>query len=702
MFSRSSKSKPGASDVTPKTSRTGWVPVVCKKGDKCQIRMACQRYNGSKSLYSSTPTAAKIRPPWSPIIDCELVTERISSGDLVSKFVFTNSDNEKRKFDADQLNPLIYGVNPFTQMCAKLVVESKLDLLAMFFSLTAKAQNFLTHQDDYDKNGFALEASKGFGEKDILDVGGTVKELEMFKNLAVANAVVLGGNSSESRDEEFKLNNISKRKISDYFNKKEIPKKKLSKSERTEVNFREEMENETGLEKGLTKSYVSFQNICIDRLSVSPKLFLNLNEGRVRDIKESMETQFDPAQIVLTVCPDDVKAYEEADNLDDINFCVIAGQHRLQALKLLDRQRKLEKLPGIKDRKVPCFICKASSAVGANYANIRSNDISVKHKSTASNEDLIFIFSGLCKTNANKEESRDTVKRICNSRKTAVEDISALMRILDWPDQTLEKLTEVLECFQKYQTLDAGGKVKKGQVKCLKKTEFRQLGKCKPEFFLENSEKVVRNEMSLIDLVIKSEDSSKLEKTACSVSAAAGNEDFASLREKYPTRFDENSIRSYVGAEVYGKNKNDQGDRLKEYVKRVTAGLEVKEPVRLEEIKNISEIDHAKLNVYDVIVYNSKNWEPDFIKCLVDFVGCTRKEFLSLLLILPSDKHLLSLMKMLETWVQNENFKVNQILFEKGVTVGPAGSVRENITFSVLFGKLFISQDLFSFNRGGI
>ena len=121
--------------------------------------------------------------------------------------------------------------------------------------------NQLLH--DYDKNGFALEASKGFGEKDIVDVGGTVKELEMFQNLAVANAVVLGGNSAESRDEEFKLNNISKRKISDYFNKKEIPKKKLSKSERTGVNFREEMENETGLEKGLTKSYVSFQNIFI-------------------------------------------------------------------------------------------------------------------------------------------------------------------------------------------------------------------------------------------------------------------------------------------------------------------------------------------------------------------------------------------------------------------------------------------------------
>jgi hypothetical protein len=136
-----------------------------------------------------------------------------------------------------------------------------------------------------------LRKSKGFGEKDILEVGGTVEELEMFQTLAEANAVVLG-NSAESRDEEFKLYNISKRKISDYFNKKEIPKKKLSKSDRTEVNFREEMENETGLEKGLTKSYVSFQNICIDRLSVSPKLFLNLNEGRVRDIKESIETQF--------------------------------------------------------------------------------------------------------------------------------------------------------------------------------------------------------------------------------------------------------------------------------------------------------------------------------------------------------------------------------------------------------------------------
>jgi hypothetical protein len=382
MFSRPQKETPPVdSDATPKSShsRTGWTPVVCKKGERFQIRIACQRSNGRKSLYSSSASASKIRPPWAPVSDCEYVCDKASKeGESKHFFGFVNCENEKKKFSAELLNPLIYSVNPFTQKCAKLVVENKLKLLAQYLSLTSKAEGFITHQDQFDKHGFALDESQGLKEKDIVDAGGSVEEVKVFQKLSEENAFIFGGNSEEGKD--FRLSSLNKRKITDFFDKKLNPKK-MTKTERTETNFKEEMENETGLEKSLVKSYVNFKYVNIDRLGVSPKLFLKLNDAKVRNLVESMETRFEPTQIVLTVCPEDIEKYENSDTTEGLNFLVIVGQHRLEALKALDKLGKLDELTGIRSRKVPCYICRADSAVGANYANIRSNDISSKFKS---------------------------------------------------------------------------------------------------------------------------------------------------------------------------------------------------------------------------------------------------------------------------------------------------------------------------------
>ena len=67
-------------------------------------------------------------------------------------------------------------------------------------------------------------------------------------------------------------------------------------------------------------SYVHFRHVEIDKLSLSPKLFLPVDEDNVRAIMDSMEEQFDPVGAVLTVCPEDLESYQDSQNSTDIKF----------------------------------------------------------------------------------------------------------------------------------------------------------------------------------------------------------------------------------------------------------------------------------------------------------------------------------------------------------------------------------------------
>ena len=246
MLSKPKPPPPIVGDEAPKESRTGWTQLVCKKGEQKQIRIVCQRSNGHKNLYSSSPAASKNRPNWAPIYDCEISSEQ-KKGVLQQKFDFVNFENEKKSFRADLLNPFIYSLNPFTQKCSQLVVDNKLDLLGKYYSLTSKSEGYFSHTEDFDGNGFSVNGT-GLVEKDIIDAGASLDDLKAFQKLADENAFKFGTNKGEEKD--FKLSTLNKRKITDFFLTESNSKKKaakLTKTERTESNFREEMESENGL-----------------------------------------------------------------------------------------------------------------------------------------------------------------------------------------------------------------------------------------------------------------------------------------------------------------------------------------------------------------------------------------------------------------------------------------------------------------------
>ena len=711
MFSKPKMKKDSIGD-TPKTSsgtRTGWMPLVCEKEGRYQVRIACQRSSGIRDLYSSAPSATKRRPAWAPATDCEFVSEK-TGAESQQFFAFVNMDDEKKSFSSEKLNPFIYSCNPFTQKCTSLIVEKKSKLLGYYIDLTCKSAGFCSQKQGYDDTGFTTDGSL-LCLKDLEDAGGSLDELKLFQSLARENAFKFGTTGTAGAgDQNFRLSSLNKRKITDHFNPD--PKKKQTKTERVESNFREFIEQENGMEKLLVNSYVNFRHIKLDNLSVSPKLFLPVNDANVREIMDSMEEQFEPASSVLTVCPVDMEAYNSGINFNDQHFYVMCGQHRLLAMKSLSSQGKFEKCcKGLfQGNKVPCYVCKTDSLAVTNHANIRSNDTSSKFKNTASNEDLIFVFAGLVKASVDHTEATDIVKKLCISRRTAPEDISAMMKILEWPEDNLEKLIRVLESFKRFSTLDAMGygtksSLKDRKQKKLTKEKFRQLGCCKPEYFAEHYEGVLSNKLSLADLLKESADHNALERTVGMIGNYGGLDDIKNLKQIYPSKFDDETLKRYKGAEPYGKKKNRQGDMLKNYIKSVKEGREVKDPIVLEEIRSVFDVDANKLNNFDVLVYNNpKTWQPDYIKCLIDFAGTCIKDHFAVFIIFSLESQLQQVIKALDFWREDKpEFMVSQILFEKRVGHAQTGSVQENLTFGVLFGKVNLFKGhMVSYQKGPV
>ena len=145
-----------------------------------------------------------------------------------------------------------------------------------------------------------------------------------------------------------------KRKITDQFNVDS--RKKLSKTERIESNYKEALEEQHGLEKSLVNSYVSDSvSLELAKLSVSDKLYLPLNRSKTREIKDSMEDQFDPILATLYVIPKDLKRYEGGEDLETIEFEVVCGQHKFHAMKEIIHEGKRDKLIGVVKGKLPCY-----------------------------------------------------------------------------------------------------------------------------------------------------------------------------------------------------------------------------------------------------------------------------------------------------------------------------------------------------------
>ena len=669
---------------TPKSSnsRTGWAPLIMKMNGKIQIKIMVQKANGKRGPFTSAGPNSKLRPCWDSVLDCEFVSEKKSGGGLKKEFLCTSSDRDKHSFRADLIDPCMTSTDPFTLKLSELVMKNP-KLLGLFISLMSRSKSFFNSSDKFEDNGVAKDGS-GITVAQLEEAGGSQDELEGFISLAEKNFVDMGGEGCDSAKKRSK-------KITDYFNPK-LTVKKMTKQEIVEKNFQEEMHSDVGLEKSLVSQYVDFSVIPLDRLQISPQLFLKLNQTKVEELAASMEERYDPSAVVLMVCPDKFEEFEATGESDIYN--VLHGIHRLAALKLLDEKGCLSKLPGLVNKGVPCYLVKTATASVANYCNIRSNDLSVGWSKVCIHE-LIFVYIGLLKYSKDPEQSREAVTKICYSRHVPYEDIAAILKISQWKNSALEKLAMVLDKFQQYQTLDKqkGDKIRfrRRQNKSMTKNMFRALGRVNDDFFEENYNLIISNTISLQHVVDESEKNLLYAKTEHNTVIAVGVDNVGELNNKYPNMFDTEKVKDFMGAIPYGKKSNKQGDRLMDYIKSVKTGTKFDDPVKLSVCENVFlQLSSEVIDRFNLLVFMVSNLPDGYVSYLVDHVGSSysQHEARTVFLLLDTQSDLMKVLKCLETWREKPGFSVSLCFFEKEESKVNDDRIKENVTYAVIFGKI--------------
>ena len=692
-------------DATPKSvnTRYGWAPICLKIGNKIQVNIFCRRSNGKFGPFTAAAPASKVRPWWAAILECEYITDTSKGGDVKKLFVIKNVDNEKAVFRADILNPLLQKVNQFSQKCSALLISSP-KLLAAYLSLVSFSESFCSHDSEkHLGNGLSKELRESEVDS-LVQLGGSLQDYETFIKAAISSALDVSGGGKE---EALNISPAVKRRITDFYNKTGS-KKKLTRKEQVEDNYRTMLGEERGLEKSITDSYVNFQSIPVENLSVSPNMFLLMNQVKISEIADSMIDRYDPSQMVLSVVPSDLEAFERDGTSD--SFWVIHGRHRYQALKKIQRMNKLQELPGFpSDRTIQCFVLKVNAPSLSNYFNVRSNDLSTAHQSATTNEELFYVYRGLLESTKDPHESLEIVLKICHSRHMGTNEIAVYNKIVYWPIQVLDQLISVLKLFQGYQTKDANAKgdqarLRRRQPKILTKSMFTQLGNCSAALFSELHNQIISNDLSLKELLQKSEQANLLVKTEKKVASCAGVKDFEALQAKFPEKFNKDIVKSFSGAEIMGRKRNRQGQRLKVYVKSVQLGKPHEEPVKFETYDNWSELSSDKLKCFDVVVLNIGKSNLKCVQYWIDSLSqeCSVKDHFCALLILESEADLGRIYKQLEFWQDKPDFVIKQCLFQNEISVPSLDRMDENATFCVIFGKINIFRDQVSTLNGVI
>ena len=669
---------------TSDSSRTGWAPLLVKLNNKIQVKIMVRKANGKKGPFTSAGPNSKLRPAWDSILNCEYEKTSKPGGGLKCEFLCTSSENDRHRFRADLIDPFMNSKDSLMQKTSELVLNNP-KLLGLYLSLLSRSKDFFNHSEKYDENGFMKDKS-GITIDHLSEAGGTLQELEAFLQLGRENFVDLG----EAGCEDAKMRS---RKITDFFNPK-LTTKKMSKQEIVEKNFREVISSEEGLEKSLTTQYVDYTMIPISRLQKSPELFVKINQSKVDDLAASMYERYDPTAAVLMVCPKDYDQFDLNGEADV--YYVVHGSHRWAAMKLLEQRGLLSKLPGMVDKKVACFVIKKATAVVTNYCNLRSNDLAAEYQSNPRIYQIIFVYLGLLKCSKDPYQSQNDITKICHSRRVHQDDIAAIQKICQWSESGLNKLSAVLEKYQNYTTSDVAAKgdrtaLRRRESKKMTQSMFRALGRVGEDMFEENYEKVLSNDMSLKSLVDQNESHLLLQKTERNAVLAAGVGSAEELRTKYPQRFEPNTLRNYLGAEVYGKKANMQGDNLRSYVKSVKSGTEYQCPVKLDSCENILEIGSEFINRFDIVIFEASSVPEDYLSFVINNVGSSftpTDENRAILLLLSCQDDLLKVLNTLECWRNKPGFSVYLCSFEKEKGKVDEKKLKENASYCVLFGKV--------------
>ena len=694
-------------DVSVKTgsqSRTGWGLVCMKVNNGFQVHIIWQKYNGDITFFSSVDKKCNVRPAFGQISDCKFTrggpTSMTSTEVVNEMFILKNLDNEQVRVNMNNFNMFMRkDYNPFNQFVTQLRTEGKLELLAFYLSSLVKSKDFGAHIEcDYTELGFRRDQDNNNVDLSQLEqLGGTLDDLTGFITLAKECSISFENFSNATETTSTSSSTIKpncsgrKRKVTDYFSKQNI-----SKKERIQREFQKECKDQSGLEQNSYK-LVEKVTIEIGKLARSPLLALPLNNFKVNEIAKSMESQFDPAACVLTVT-------KEEDGGE--RYLVLHGSHRLAALNLIERQHAenggIEVL-GLKEKKIDCILVGNGNAALHNYVSSRNNDIASRFDCKPNFHELIYIYRKLTKEGIFATEAHITVERFSKLLRISKNDFTSLKKILHFPTHCIDRIIEILQSYEFYQTKDAATSVIKerlgrGEKMKVSKNLIENISKIDPEDFYSKSSFILKNEKSLKTVLEELKNQSKLEKVKEILANEANVRSFSDLQNKYPSKFSTSILMNYIGAEWSTVHCNFQGSSLIEYFKSVVEDRTDTFYIKFVEFASLWSINSSKLQDFNLIVFNLGSIESSYLSSIMNLFHKHSDSLFSVLFLLPDARSYCEVLSIIGIDVYEG--RLLQIFFENDNKT--VDGVCDNLSYSILFGNFHLNKPIKTFQGGPI
>ena len=664
--------------------RTAWFIVISDVNGVMEIHLGYRYYDQTISLYSTAPASSPRKLPWGAIRNCELKQNvKNGKGEEGDYFQFENERGEKRMFKIQMMNPLLWGINDFTQKVAGLRVGHKEEAIGMYLTKMNTSQGFFLHRAEiHDEWGFEIKNRESQVE-DMEKINGDLDEYKEF--------VLAAQNSALKVDKRVDCLKQISTKPSDVKGSDEVKAKK-SKCEVIEEAKQAEIDDETGIEKIFSSNYFGRAFVSIDNLSVSKQVFTQMNKFKVLGLAKSIENRCDPSNLVMTVVPKDMNTFNE-DDLDDNEYEILNGRHRFEALVNLDKKGVLSSLKGLEERKLVCYVLKTNCTftIQANYGQLRGNELQASYVRPPHVHEILYVAKGL-KDHYSDEQVEEILVRYCKLLSVNPDQVTAVKKFVHWENTAFDMLLTVFKQYESLQTSDIFSStnlemyVTRGMTQPVPTATFKQLGQADPELFLQQADRVLKKKLSLKDLVTSLQKVRKRDQVAKVIVKEVGCLSIEALSDNYPEKFTGEILDKYHGAVTEGKCKNKTGEDLKIYIESVLKSDGEKVPTREDrfvEINTAGDIIGLDMSEADTVVFNLKGGVE-----ISEFAAYLKrmkeaKPSVSFVLLFNTEEH----QQAVKSYLSTKEFQVlgaQQIFFDaQDITISASG-VYNNLKFALV------------------
>ena len=678
-----------------------------------EMHVGYKSAKGNIQPLSIAKHGSRINIPFGPPVKCQYSVRSSKDGNDFGMLTFHNIRKQIVEKPASLLNSLEFAEDRFSKKVTSLTVEGKKELLMLYLSKLNFVEGFVYHREGIHSPYGSVIGETSDEEKEFQDMGGSMSEFKYFVMYARECAKFVENNAKSLDTIRQYYNDGRKRKCiglseveTNKKSKQLVDQEEKEKPDSISAALQRELEDKDGLPVAYQKSLCGVVHIPLENISVSSNMGVNISDERVELIKESILKRYNPAISVLVVCPKE-KSSNLRKNIDyDVDqFYVVQKVKCLLAFKKLDKVGDFVKLYGHHHRKVLCYVRNSNSPALMQYANLNENYLTSQFSNKPLLQDLFHHCECLIKTDnsINALKVVERMGRLCCFR---YEDCLAVLKICRWSGEAYKKFMDMLKSYEKYETKDAtrsgySERISKGLKRILPNSWIKKLSKITEQEFVRRQEEVLNYSLPLKDLADQANDAFELQKVSTLLSKIANCTSIDNLRITYPGRFDDVSLKDFIGAISDGSGKNQKAVELENYYDFVTKSQNeqvFETTVVYQAITTMK--DAVGRNGFaeqsDMLIYNLASLDMDVLSPIIQSVLSGRRPFKAVIILCSS----MDQCNTVSSYIKSQsavtallsNYKFVPLYFKRSNIV-TSEKVGENLQFGILFGSFIIRED---------